>query len=202
MFTGIVTDVGKVISLDQRGDLRITMSTQYDMDDIDIGASVACSGVCLTIVDKGTEWIAADASDETLSVTTLKDWSEGQLVNFERPLKVGDELGGHIVSGHVDCVGEIVGWESVGDSIEMTVRVPADHKGLLAEKGSIAVDGVSLTINKICDGQEYCDFSINLIPHTQEVTAFRSADTGTCVNIEFDTLARYVARLRSLEGQV
>jgi len=195
MFTGIVTDVGAVKALEKRGDLRVVLSTAYDMSEVAIGASIACGGVCLTVVDKGDGWFAADVSDETLRVTALGDWQEGSLVNLERSLKVGDELGGHIVTGHVDCVGMISRLEPVGGSIAMDVRVPANWGRYVAAKGSVAINGTSLTVNQVTDTDEGTVIAINLIPHTQEVTSFRTAKAGDRVNVEFDILARYVARL-------
>ncbi|WP_374763812.1 riboflavin synthase [Yunchengibacter salinarum] len=201
MFTGIVTDVGRVLSVEQRGDTRLRIATGQDLTGLEIGASIACSGVCLTVVDKsgpGAEaaWFAADVSAETLRVTALGGWREGSLVNLERSLKVGDELGGHIVAGHVDCVGTIEVWEPVGDSMRMDVVIPAASGALIAPKGSVSLDGVSLTVNTVEDRAEATVFSINMIPHTREVTAFRATKAGDRVNVELDVLARYVARLR------
>ncbi|WCL52994.1 riboflavin synthase [Gimibacter soli] len=195
MFTGIVTDVGAVKALEKRGDLRVVIGTGYDLSDVAIGASIACGGVCLTVVDKGDDWFAADVSDETLRVTALRDWQVGSLINLERSLKLGDELGGHIVTGHVDCVGAIVRFETVGGSIAMDIEVPARWGRYVAEKGSVAINGTSLTVNKVTDTADGTVIAINLIPHTQEVTSFRTAKTGDRVNVEFDILARYVARL-------
>lgn len=196
MFTGIVTDVGTIEALEGDGDVRVTIQTSYDTSGIEIGASIACSGVCLTVVDKGSAWFAADVSRETFSVTSLSGWRKGTLINLERSLKVGDELGGHIVTGHVDCVGEISRIESVDDSIRMEISLPKQFGGYVAKKGSIAVNGVSLTVNEVSDTDTATLFTVNLIPHTQEVTAFRVTEKGDAVNLEFDVLARYVARLQ------
>jgi len=213
MFTGIVTDVGSVRSIDGKGDLRIAFETDYDTRSIDIGASIACSGVCLTVVEKGPSpekghanngpsiqkgkgWFSADVSRETLNVTNLGAWQTGTLVNLERSLKLGDELGGHIVTGHVDCVGTMVAFESINESIHMVIRIDSEKGGHVAQKGSIAVNGVSLTVNKVQDLEDGTHFSVNIIPHTQEVTSFRTAKVGDLVNVEFDILARYVARLQ------
>ena len=204
MFTGIITDVGQLDSIEQRGDTRLTISCAYDADTIDIGASIACSGICLTVVEKGTgadgrSWFSVDASQETLDRSTLGHWREGTPVNLERSLKLGDELGGHLVSGHVDGVGRIVSIEDEGDSRRFRFRAPDDLSPFIAAKGSISLDGTSLTVNDV-DGSE---FGVNIIPHTLEVTTWGRARTGDEVNIEIDMLARYVARLaetRSLQG--
>lgn len=201
MFTGIVTDVGKISSMSRenadRDDLRIIIETTYDMDTVDIGASIASSGVCLTVVDKDTGWYAVDVSDETLRVTNLSDWQIGHEVNLERALKVGDELGGHIVTGHVDCLGEITKLQDTAGSIHMEITIPRSEGNQVAKKGSVAIDGVSLTVNDVIDTDDTTTFTINLIPHTQSVTSFRNSKCGDKVNIEFDVLARYVARLQA-----
>ncbi|UTW57552.1 riboflavin synthase [Kordiimonas sp. SCSIO 12603] len=196
MFTGIVTDVGTVQSVEGEGDVRLKLSTSYDTSGIDIGASIACSGVCLTVVTKGDNFFSADVSRETTSVTNLGAWEKGTEVNLERSLKVGDELGGHIVTGHVDCVGEIVTFESVDESILLQILVPEAFGHNVAKKGSITINGVSLTVNEVEDLEDSTKVSINVIPHTQEVTNFRQAQVGDKVNVEFDILARYVARLQ------
>ncbi|MCK0070408.1 riboflavin synthase [Kordiimonas laminariae] len=196
MFTGIVTDVGTVQSVEGEGDVRLKLSTSYDTSGIDIGASIACSGVCLTVVTKGDNFFSADVSRETISVTNLGAWEKGTEVNLERSLKVGDELGGHIVTGHVDCVGEIVTFESVDESILLQILVPEAFGHNVAKKGSITINGVSLTVNEVEDLEDSTKVSINVIPHTQEVTNFRQAQVGDKVNVEFDILARYVARLQ------
>ncbi len=196
MFTGIVTDVGKVKAISGEADLRFTLSTGYDTATIDIGASIACGGVCLTVVDKSDGDFSVDVSQETLKVTSLGTWKAGTEINLERSLKLGDELGGHIVTGHVDCLGKIVRFDDVGDSIDMRVVVPSEFKHLVATKGSVTVDGASLTVNAVVDSANESVFSINLIPHTQQVTSFRNSNAGDAVNVEFDILARYVSRLQ------
>lgn len=192
MFTGIITDMGRIAALEQRGDLRARIATAYDTATIEIGASIACDGVCLTAVALGEGWFDVDISAETVSKTNLDLWAEGRQINLERALKVGDELGGHIVSGHVDGVAEIVGIRSEGDSTRLTLRAPEALAKYIAPKGSVALNGTSLTVNEVAG----CDFGINLIPHTQEVTTWGRAAVGDRVNLEIDTLARYVARLR------
>jgi len=194
MFTGIVTDVGQVRHVEKRGDTHVVIATRYDVSTIDIGASIACSGACMTLVDKGNvkdRWFAFTASGETLSKTTLGDWKVGDRVNLERPLRVGDELGGHIVSGHVDDVAEIVSVLPDGESTRMIFQAPAALARFIAPKGSVALDGVSLTVNEV-DGAR---FGVNIIPHTFEVTTFGQAKPGKKVNLEVDLFARYVARL-------
>lgn len=196
MFTGIITDVGRVRSITHKGDTHIRLNTDFDTDTIDIGASIACSGVCLTVVDKGGDWFAVDASGETLSCTNLGDWAEGTRVNLERALKVGEELGGHIVTGHVDGIGEILSVTPEGESIRVQFSVPQMLAKYIAEKGSVTINGVSLTVNEVIDeDQKQTVFGINLIPHTQEKTTFSDAKVGEKVNIEIDVLARYVARI-------
>ncbi|HKK86947.1 MAG TPA: riboflavin synthase [Roseovarius sp.] len=192
MFTGIVTDVGRVRALEKRGDLRARIGTAYDMAGVDIGASIACDGVCLTVVDKGADWFDVDISAETVSKTNLNAWTEGRRVNLERALKVGDELGGHIVSGHVDGLAEVVGIADEGDSTRVTLRAPDALAKFIAPKGSVALNGTSLTVNEV----EGYDFGINFIPHTKEVTTWGDVAVGDMVNLEIDTLARYVARLQ------
>lgn len=191
MFTGIITDVGRVRSVEQRGDTRFVFETAYDTDAIDIGASIACSGACLTVVEKGPGWFAVDASAETLSKTTLGGWTAGHAVNFERALKMGGELGGHLVSGHVDGVAEVVEKTPDGDSVRFVFAVPADLAPFIAAKGSVALDGISLTVNAVDDLR----FAINIIPHTAENTSFGQLEVGAPVNLEIDLLARYVQRL-------
>ena len=193
MFTGIVTDIGTIVALDQAGDLRARIRTAYDTDAIDIGASIACDGVCLTVVETGPDWFGVDVSAETVAKTRLghNGWRLGSRVNLERALRVGDELGGHIVSGHVDGVAEIVALAQDGDSTRLRFRAPADLARFIAPKGSVALNGTSLTVNEV-DGTE---FGVNLIPHTKAVTTWGTAAQGDAVNLEIDTLARYVARL-------
>ncbi|WP_300549055.1 riboflavin synthase [Roseovarius sp.] len=191
MFTGIITDVGRIQQVEQRGDLRARIATKYDTSRIDIGASIACDGVCLTVVALGADWFDVDISAETVSKTNLSGWGEGRRVNLERALKVGDELGGHIVSGHVDGLAEVVGLRDEGDSTRVTLRAPKELARFIAPKGSVALNGTSLTVNEV-SGQ---DFGINFIPHTKEVTTWGDVALGDMVNLEIDTLARYVARL-------
>lgn len=195
MFTGIVTDIGEIRSLERKGDLRARIGTNYETDGIDIGASIACSGVCLTVVQLGPDWFDVEISAETLDKTTLGGWVEGTRVNLERALKVGDELGGHIVSGHVDGLAKIVDMRPEGDSVRYTFEAPAALARFIAPKGSVALNGTSLTVNEV-DGTH---FGVNLIPHTQEVTTWGGAKVGDKVNLEIDTLARYVARLAEVQ---
>lgn len=197
MFTGIVTDIGRVVAVTGEADMVFTLQTSYDLSSIDIGASIACSGVCLTVVDKSKDRFSVDVSQETLSVTNLGSWVEGTEVNLERALKVGDELGGHIVTGHVDCIGAITRFDQVDESITMHIQISNEFSQFIAQKGSVTVDGASLTVNSVLDGETSTEFSINLIPHTQAVTSFRNTKLGDTVNIEFDILARYVARLQT-----
>jgi riboflavin synthase len=194
MFTGIVTDVGKVRHIEKRGDTHVVIATQYDVGQVDVGASISCSGICMTVVDKGNakdRWFAVTASGETLARTTLGDWRVGDPVNLERPMHVGDELGGHIVTGHVDDVAEIVRVVPEGESTRVTFQIPLPFARFVAPKGSVALDGVSLTVNDV-DGAR---FGVNIIPHTFAVTTFGKAKPGSKVNFEIDLLARYVARL-------
>lgn len=195
MFTGIVTDRGRVRSVETRGDVRFVLETSLDLQTIAIGASICCAGVCLTVVDKGQGWFAVDVSAETLSRSTLGRWREGIAVNLERSLRMGDELGGHVVSGHVDAVGEVVGLNPEGDSVRFDFAAPAALAPYIAEKGSITVDGVSLTVNAVRDTDDGCTFGVNVIPHTRQVTTLGNLAVGDPVNLEIDTLARYVARL-------
>ena len=195
MFTGIVTDLGEVLQLEQKGDLRARIATGYDTARIDIGASIACEGVCLTVIALGSvprNWFDVEISAETVSKTNLSGWTGGKRLNLERALKVGDELGGHIVSGHVDGVAEVVAIRPEGDSLRVTFRAPEDLAKFIAPKGSVALNGTSLTVNEV-DGR---DFGINFIPHTQKVTTWGGVKLGDRVNLEVDTMARYVARLR------
>jgi len=208
MFTGIVSDVGRVRSVEKRGDTRFVIDTAYDPDGIAMGASIACSGCCLTVVEKGTDkgqsWFAVDASGETLSCTVLGDWKVGTPINLERALKAGDELGGHIVSGHVDGVGEIVDIRDDGDSKRFTFEAPEGLGPFIAAKGSVTIDGTSLTVNEVEDVVEGANagttrFGVNIIPHTQAVTTWGQARIGQRINLEIDMLARYVARLAKKE---
>jgi len=199
MFTGIITDIGTVTSVEQRGDLRMVISCTYDMDSVAIGASIACSGVCLTVVDKGEGWFAIDASAETVSRTASGLWQSGARLNLERALKVGDELGGHIVTGHVDGVGHIIASDPVGDSWKVVVSAPAALAPYIAAKGSITVDGISLTVNEITDqSDQTAQFTLNIIPHTAEMTTLDSLFVGREVNLEIDVLARYLKRMEDL----
>ncbi|MBC7952507.1 MAG: riboflavin synthase [Rhodospirillaceae bacterium] len=193
MFTGIVTDLGEVrrVVRGQGQDARFEIATSYDLSTVDIGASIAHNGVCLTVIETGPDWYVIQASDETLSKTTLGDWQEGTRVNLERACKVGDELGGHIVSGHVDGVARVVSIRPENESMRFTFEAPVALAKFVAPKGSVALDGVSLTVNEV-DGRH---FGINVIPHTQAVTTFGRLREGDCVNMEIDMLARYVARL-------
>ncbi len=197
MFTGIITDIGTIRKSNQRGDLRLVIGCGYDMAGVDLGASIACSGCCLTVVDKGADWFAIDASAETVSKTASGMWIEGRTLNLERALKLGDELGGHIVTGHVDGVGEVSAVVPEGDSHRVTIRVSADIAPFLAPKGSITVDGVSLTVNAVEDHADgSTSFGLNIIPHTWDVTTFATLTEGQAVNIEIDVLARYLARMK------
>lgn len=191
MFTGIVTDIGEIRDLEQRGDLRARIATNYETSGIDMGASIACDGVCLTVMGLGSDWFDVEISAESVSKTNISAWSVGYCVNLERALKVGDELGGHIVSGHVDGVAEVVSIRDEGDSTRVTLRAPAELAKFIAPKGSVALNGTSLTVNEV-NGNE---FGINFIPHTKQVTTWGDVQEGDRVNLEIDTLARYVARL-------
>lgn len=194
MFTGIVSDVGQVRHIEKRGDTHVVIATKYDVDAVDIGASIACSGICLTVVDKGTaadRWFVATASGETLSKTTLGDWKVGDPVNLERAMRVGDELGGHIVTGHVDGVAEVKSVLPEGESLRVIFEAPAAVARFIAAKGSVALDGISLTVNSV----EGTRFGVNIIPHTASVTTFGRLKPGVRVNLEVDLMARYVARL-------
>ena len=191
MFTGIITDVGKIRALDRRGDLRVEIATAYETSSIADGASISCSGACLTVVDKAEGWFAVDISRESLDRTILGGWRVGSRVNLERALRVGDELGGHIVSGHVDGVATVISVTDEGDSRRVSIRAPAELAKFIAPKGSVALDGISLTVNEV-DGAV---FGVNIIPHTWERTTFGSVRSGARLNMEIDTIARYVARL-------
>ncbi len=191
MFTGIISDIGRVRAVTPGGDTGFAIATAYDTGAIPLGASIACAGACLTVMETGEGWFAVQASAETLARTTLGGWREGTPVNLERALKLGDELGGHIVSGHVDAVAEIVERRSDGDSLRLTIEVPAPFDKAIAAKGSVALDGVSLTVNEVAGRR----FGVNIIPHTQANTTFGAARPGNRVNLEIDLLARYVARL-------
>ena len=194
MFTGIVTDMGEILEITQAGDTEIRIGTGYDVAGIDTGASIACDGVCLTVVDLGNDprnWFSVQASGETLSKTNRGDWTKGRRVNLERALKVGDEIGGHIVSGHVDGVALVVDMRTEGDSTRVTFEAPGELARFIAPKGSVALNGTSLTVNEV-DGAR---FGVNFIPHTKKVTTWGRVAVGDRINLEIDTLARYVARL-------
>ena len=196
MFTGIITDIGEIRELEQRGDLRARIGTNYDTSTIDLGASIASDGVCLTVVEIGDDWYDVEISAETLDKTNIgrNFWSIGKRVNLERALKVGDELGGHIVSGHVDGVAEVISITDEGDSTRVTLRAPEELAKYIAPKGSVALNGTSLTVNEV----NGCDFGINFIPHTKDVTTWGDVEVGQRINLEIDTLARYVARLQDM----
>jgi riboflavin synthase len=199
MFTGIITDIGTVLDVKQEGDLRVRIGCVYDVDGIDIGASIACNGVCLTVIALGhtwqntpQNWFDVQISAESVDLTNISDWTAGAPLNLERALKLGDELGGHIVSGHVDGVAELIGQRDEGDSTRLTFRAPEALAKFIAPKGSVSLNGTSLTVNEV----NGCEFGINVIPHTQEVTIWGRAQVGDKINLEIDTLARYVARLQ------
>ncbi len=200
MFTGIVTDIGIVRSVEQRGDLRLTIDCSYDMDTVDLGASIACSGACLTVVDKGEDWFAVDISGETISKTAPGLWSEGARLNLERALRVGDELGGHIVTGHVDAVATVTDANEVGGSIDVRVEAPRAFGGAIAPKGSITLDGVSLTVNEVEDAGDMTRFTVNLIPHTADHTTLGGIAAGRKLNLEIDVLARYLKRMAEAQA--
>jgi riboflavin synthase len=202
MFTGIVTDVGTVRSAEQRGDLRLVIATSYDMDSVDLGASIACSGACLTVVDKGEDWFAVDVSGETVSKTAECHWREGARLNLERSLRLGDEVGGHIVTGHVDAVGTVVGVCPEGDSKRIGISVPRALGPMIAAKGSVALDGVSMTVNDVRDAEDgTTHFSVNVIPHTGEHTTLGEVAAETQLNVEVDVLARYIDRMLAARTQ-
>jgi riboflavin synthase len=201
MFTGIISDVGRIVAAEERGDLRLRIGCGYDMAGIALGASIACSGVCLTVVDKGGDWFEVDVSHESLARTAPGMWAEGARLNLERALRLGDELGGHIVTGHVDGIGTVIAAEPSGDSTRIEIEAPAALAPTIAAKGSIALDGVSLTVNEVAgvaDGG--VRFGINLIPHTARATNFADLAIGRAVNIEIDVLARYIGRMLELRG--
>ena len=206
MFTGIVTAIGTIRERESRGDLRLRIAAPLEPARIDIGASIACSGVCLTVVDRGGEagdaWFDVDVSAETVSRTRKKMWAEGQRLNIEPSLRLGDELGGHIVTGHVDSVGEVVHSSREGDSWKLAIRARAEMAPFIAEKGSITVDGVSLTVNDVRDrSDKACDFLLNIIPHTGAVTTLGDLQVGDQVNLEIDVLARYLKRMQGLQAR-
>ncbi len=191
MFTGIITDIGHVRALVSGGDTRLEIMTSFDMTAVPIGSSIACSGICLTVIDSGPDWFAVSVSGETVARSTAAHWQTGSRINLERPLRVGDELGGHMVTGHVDGVGTVVAISEEGDSHRVSIEAPDVLARFIAEKGSVAVDGVSLTVNTV-EGRR---FNVNIIPHTWMATTFGDFRVGTTVNLEIDLIARYVARL-------
>ncbi len=195
MFTGIITDVGTVRSVSKNGDTRIEISTAFDVASIDIGASICCSGACMTVVERAEHWFGVDVSAESLSKTVLGAWKEGTKVNLERALKAGDEMGGHVVSGHVDGTATVTGLKEEGDSLRLSFKISNELKGFIAPKGSVTLDGVSLTVNEVDDDT----FGVNLIAHTQAETTLGNISPGDVVNVEIDMLARYVARLLEIE---
>ena len=201
MFTGIITDIGTVRTVERRGDLRLQIGCSYDMASVNLGASIACSGVCLTVVDKGEDWFAVDVSGETLSRTAEGLWRQDARLNLERSLRVGDEMGGHIVTGHVDAVAAIVAAKHLGGSTRLTIEAPASIGAGIAPKGSISLDGVSLTVNEVEDGGALTRFTVNVIPHTAEHTTLRDAAERRHLNVEIDVLARYLERMLATRSQ-
>ncbi|KQN28754.1 riboflavin synthase [Sphingomonas sp. Leaf38] len=195
MFTGIVTDIGTVTTVESPGETRVVVSTAYDTATVDLGASIACSGVCLTVVDKGPNWFAVDVSGETISRTATDQWTQGRKFNLERAMKLGDELGGHIVTGHVDGLGTVVAVTEDGGSHRVTIRADADIAPFIAPKGSVTIDGVSLTVNTVRDLDGEVEFGLNIIPHTWAVTTLGTIHVEQSVNIEIDVLARYLQRM-------
>ena len=198
MFTGIITDIGTIEAVEQRGDLRARIRTAYDTSGIDMGASIACSGACLTVVDKGPGWFAVDISGETVARTAPGRWETGQRLNLERALKVGDELGGHIVTGHVDGIGTVVALAPEGDSTRITLSIDRALAPYLAAKGSVTLDGISLTVNAVEDGADDVSVHLNIIPHTAHCTTFDRLEPGRKVHVEIDILARYLGRMEQL----
>ncbi len=200
MFTGIITDIGEVSKVEMRGDLHARVSTRYDMAEVDLGASIACNGICLTVVDKGTGWFDVDISAESIAKTNIMQgnvaWPVGTRLNLERALKLGDELGGHIVSGHVDGVAKVVSVLDEGESTRFVFEAPSALAKFIAPKGSVALNGTSLTVNDV----EGCQFGVNIIPHTKAHTTWQAVKADDMVNLEIDTLARYVARLAEFEA--
>lgn len=204
MFTGIVSDIGTIERVISEGDTRVRIATAYDPDTIDLGASIACSGVCLTVIDKGTaddRWFDVQVSGETIARTARDQWVQGRRLNLERAMKLGDELGGHIVTGHVDGIADVLGICPEGDSHRIGFAVPAALAPFIAPKGSITIDGVSLTVNTVEDHGDTTHFSVNLIPHTQAVTTLGALAQGQAVNIEIDVLARYLQRMEHYRGR-
>ena len=203
MFTGTITDIGTVRSAEQRGDLRLTIGTAFDLATVDLGASIACAGVCLTVVDKGSDWFAVDVSHETVSRTASALWKEGARLNLERALRMGAELGGHLVTGHIDGTGTILGTCPDGGSTRIGIQVARDLGRFIAAKGSVTLDGASLTVNEVDDHDDgSTHFAINLIPHSAEHTTLGSVAAGQSLNVEVDILARYLKRLEESRGSV
>ena len=202
MFTGIITDIGTIRKSEQRGDLRLTIGCAYEMEGVAIGASIACSGACLTVVEKGADWFAVDLSAETVARTAPGLWTEKGRLNLERALKVGDELGGHIVTGHVDGIGTLVSATPEGDSTRLVIAAPAALAPALAAKGSITVDGISLTVNSVEDQSDgSVHFGLNIIPHTATATTLDHLPQGRSFNLEIDVLARYLDRMQDLRNR-
>ena len=201
MFTGIVTDVGTVRSVERQGDLRLVIETSYDTATVDLGASISCSGVCLTVIDKGPGWFAVDVSGETVSRTADGQWLAGRKLNLERALRLGDELGGHIVTGHVDGIGQVASLAEDGGSHRVTIAAAREIAPFVAAKGSITVDGVSLTVNEVVDTDAGVEFGLNIIPHTAQVTTFADLAVGQPVNLEIDVLARYLQRMEQYRAR-
>lgn len=195
MFTGIITSIGTVRAAEQRSDLRLTIGCGYNLETVDLGASIACSGVCLTVVDKGPDWFAVDISSESAARTVPDLWQQGARLNLERALRLGDELGGHLVTGHVDAVATVADVAKEGGSLCVTIDVDRDLGPMIAAKGSVTLDGVSLTVNSVEDRSDVTRFTVNLIPHTAEHTTFADMAAGRTVNLEIDVLARYLKRM-------
>ena len=196
MFTGIITDIGTVRSAEQRGDLRLTIGCGYDLATVDLGASIACSGTCLTVVDKGPDWFAVDVSAETIACTAAGLWKQGATLNLERALRLGDELGGHLVTGHVDGIGDVIDVRPEGGSVRVEIYARSDLAPFIAAKGSITLDGVSLTVNGVADsGDGGTHFEVNIIPHTGQHTTLGALAAGRSLNIEIDVIARYLKRM-------
>jgi riboflavin synthase len=200
MFTGIITDIGTVRGVEQKGDLKLTIGCGYDMASVDMGASISCSGACLTVVDKGEDWFAVDVSNETVSKTAPGLWAQGARLNLERALRVGDEIGGHIVTGHVDAVATVTSVVEVGGSLDIAIDAPRSLGSVIAPKGSITLDGVSLTVNEVQDGDDTTSFTVNLIPHTADHTTLGGMAVGRKLNLEIDVLARYLKRMADARG--
>ena len=195
MFTGIITSIGTVRSAEQRGDLRLTIACDYDLATVDLGASIACSGTCLTVVDKGVDWFALEVSAETVSCTAKGLWQQGARLNLERALRLGDELGGHLVTGHVDAVASVAEVIEDGGSLRVAIDVPRELGPMIAAKGSVTLDGASLTVNTVEDRADATRFTVNLIPHTADHTTLGGIAAGRELNVEIDVLARYLKRM-------